>query len=314
VARIRTIKPEFWQDEKLAPLEPIHRLVFLGLISQADDAGRLVDNVRLIDGLLFPNTDHSSRESIEILSRIGRIIRYTSDSGQALMQITNWELHQKVVNPSKYTLPAPMPEDYESQEDTGASIEPIESLNTSSIDPKLSTNDQRPTTNDHGSKEKPRGGAVDNSPKQTDEFKDWCAFLEKLTGSGQCWNSKYKPTWDFYLGEIPLERMMEVARAVHDRKRFKNIEYLIRPYRDPDGQEHVGILERLRLAVTEERYQAFKRELAEEADRTRGEVTLFGESWNAEKELQRIQMRHGERSPEAREFARKWGIPLEVPA
>ena len=41
MARIRTIKPEFWTDEKLAPLSPICRLTFLGLVSMADDAGRL---------------------------------------------------------------------------------------------------------------------------------------------------------------------------------------------------------------------------------------------------------------------------------
>ena len=61
------IKPEFWQDEKLAPLTPVDRLVFLGLISQADDAGRLVDSVRMLDGLLFPYTDDSSVESLETL-------------------------------------------------------------------------------------------------------------------------------------------------------------------------------------------------------------------------------------------------------
>ena len=71
MARIRTIKPEFWQDEKLAPLESIHRLVFLGLISHADDAGRLVDNIKALDGMIFPSTDDSSRESLETLATPG---------------------------------------------------------------------------------------------------------------------------------------------------------------------------------------------------------------------------------------------------
>jgi len=50
--RIRTIKPEMFEDEKLSKLPPITRFVFVGLISLADDYGRLVDNVKQIDGLI----------------------------------------------------------------------------------------------------------------------------------------------------------------------------------------------------------------------------------------------------------------------
>lgn len=105
--RIRSIKPDFWQDEKLSPLSPLTRLVFLGLISQADDAGRLLDNVKTIDGLLFPMTADSSEQAIEELSTLGRILRYEGPSGQRLIQVTNWDKHQKVKNPAKYNLPGP---------------------------------------------------------------------------------------------------------------------------------------------------------------------------------------------------------------
>lgn len=107
MARIRTLKPEFWQDEKLAPLPAIDRLVFIGLISQADDAGRLVDNPRMLDGLIFPHTDESCRQSLETLNQLGRIIRYKSDSGQKLIQIVGWKKHQNVQKPSSYVLPEP---------------------------------------------------------------------------------------------------------------------------------------------------------------------------------------------------------------
>jgi hypothetical protein len=40
--RIRTIKPEFWTDFKLAnELTRDQRLVYMALISEADDEGRL---------------------------------------------------------------------------------------------------------------------------------------------------------------------------------------------------------------------------------------------------------------------------------
>jgi hypothetical protein len=105
--RIRTIKPEFFGDEKLAPMPVIDRFVFVGLISMADDAGRLVDNVKSIDGFVFPETDDTSRPSLERLAVAGRILRYTSASGQKLIQIIGWAKHQRVDHPNKHVLPAP---------------------------------------------------------------------------------------------------------------------------------------------------------------------------------------------------------------
>lgn len=101
--RIRTIKPEFWADEKLAPLDPIDRLVFLGLISMADDFGRLHDNVKVIDAFIFPECSRTSRESVANLSRMGRIRRGKSSSGKRIIEIANWEKHQRVDKPQKAT-------------------------------------------------------------------------------------------------------------------------------------------------------------------------------------------------------------------
>lgn len=137
--RIRSIKPEFWADEKLAPLAPIDRLVFLGLMSLADDAGRLIDSVRQLDGLVFPLTDDTCGPSLDALARLGRIRRYTSQSGQRLIQVVNWERHQKVTHPSKHVLPPP-------------SCDPPEDFTRTAGDPRASTLDLGPWTLDqlHG--------------------------------------------------------------------------------------------------------------------------------------------------------------------
>lgn len=142
MARIRTLKPEFWTDEKMALLPPLTRLVFLGLISQADDAGRLVDNVKLLDGLLFPYTDDSCAEALDELASIGRVIRYRSDSGQPLLQLANWKKHQNVQKPSKYTLPAPS--EGKVQQPSRDSPETPRRVPVS--DPRPTTPDLRPTT------------------------------------------------------------------------------------------------------------------------------------------------------------------------
>jgi hypothetical protein len=97
--RIRTIKPEFWNDEKLSELAPIDRLVFLGLIGMADDFGRVHHNMKVIDAFIFPNTDDSVRESLANLSRIGRVRVGNASSGMPILEIVNWEKHQRVDKP-----------------------------------------------------------------------------------------------------------------------------------------------------------------------------------------------------------------------
>jgi hypothetical protein len=135
MARIRTMKPEFFGDEKFAPLPVIDRFVFLGLISMADDAGRLVDNIKTIDGFLFPETSESSRKSLDTLATLSRITRYTSESGQKLIQIANWLQHQKVDRPSRYVLPGPRDTRDTLAQDSRSDLGPT-------------TNDHGPTTND----------------------------------------------------------------------------------------------------------------------------------------------------------------------
>lgn len=129
--RIRSIKPEFFSDEKLAPLPPITRLVFLGLISMADDAGRLIDNLKAIDAFIFPESDDSARDSIAQLVELGRVVRYTSGSGQRLLQLVNWERHQKIDHRSIHCLPAPSAEDL-----ARASRGPREDLASPSREPR----------------------------------------------------------------------------------------------------------------------------------------------------------------------------------
>jgi hypothetical protein len=146
VPRIRTIKPELWADEKLARLDIKTRLAFLGLISMADDAGRLLDNVKVVDAFIFPLTTDSSADALDILARLGRILRYCSSSGQPLIQIVNWSRHQKVDNPCKYTLPAPTIKDLAALAPGDGSRQSREISALPSREPVDTTNDRRSTT------------------------------------------------------------------------------------------------------------------------------------------------------------------------
>ena len=54
MARIRTIKPEFWTDEKLTECSLSARLLFIGLLNFADDNGNLVHSEKRIKMQIFP--------------------------------------------------------------------------------------------------------------------------------------------------------------------------------------------------------------------------------------------------------------------
>ena len=54
MARIRTIKPEFWEDEKIGKLPIPCRLFFIGCWNFADDFGVIKGNAALLESQIFP--------------------------------------------------------------------------------------------------------------------------------------------------------------------------------------------------------------------------------------------------------------------
>ena len=156
--RIRTIKPEFWSDEKLSVLDPTTRLVFLALVSLADDAGRVIDNIKQLDGLVFSNRDESCRDALGVLHAIGRIHRYRSSGGQSVIELVHWTRHQKVDRPSAYVLPAmPLEQTGELAHDA-PSRETRETVASVSRDTRAPTVDLGPGTLDR------RPAIVDRTP------------------------------------------------------------------------------------------------------------------------------------------------------
>lgn len=57
MARIRTIKPEFWDSPDTAKASPPARLLYIAMWNWADDWGRGTANLKEIEGFAFPNDD-----------------------------------------------------------------------------------------------------------------------------------------------------------------------------------------------------------------------------------------------------------------
>jgi hypothetical protein len=62
--RIRTLKPEFFPDERVCSLSRDARLVAIGLLSAADDRGRLEHSVAAIRGYVFPHDQDVSDRTV----------------------------------------------------------------------------------------------------------------------------------------------------------------------------------------------------------------------------------------------------------
>jgi hypothetical protein len=97
MARARNIKPGFFRNADLVELPIEARLLFIGLWTIADRAGRLEDRPKQIKMELFPADNMDCDALLNDLSSIGMVERYEVD-GKRYLQVINFSKHQ---NPHK---------------------------------------------------------------------------------------------------------------------------------------------------------------------------------------------------------------------
>ncbi|WP_342106316.1 hypothetical protein [Methylobacterium sp. SI9] len=108
MARIRSIKPEFWTSEQVMECSTNARLLFIGLWNFCDDAGRMPLSPKRIKAQLFPSDDilaEDIRRMIDELSSNGLLRLYDVD-GKEFLAVTGWH-HQKIDRPQKSQIPDP---------------------------------------------------------------------------------------------------------------------------------------------------------------------------------------------------------------
>jgi len=111
MARKRMIDPDIWQDEKFAKLDFAGRLFFIGLITQANDYGKLRGNPKLLKSLIFPyEENHVKIEAyLQQLTELEMIIPYEAN-GENFLKLNNWSKYQTLMHPSKDNVPEPFQE------------------------------------------------------------------------------------------------------------------------------------------------------------------------------------------------------------
>lgn len=95
MARIRSIKPEFFDDPDVGQLSAEASLVFIGIWTQADKRGRVLDDPRRLKVRLRPYASGDFDATLAELVDAGFVIRYQSSDGVRLLQVRSFEKHQK---------------------------------------------------------------------------------------------------------------------------------------------------------------------------------------------------------------------------
>ena len=106
MARIRTIKPDFWTDEKITECSLSARLFFIGCWNFADDNGNLQRSPKKLKMQIFPADSIECEPLIQELMAHGLLIEYSVNS-EKFLHINGFRKHQIINRPSKTGLPQP---------------------------------------------------------------------------------------------------------------------------------------------------------------------------------------------------------------
>lgn len=120
MARIRTIKPEFWRSPSVAAASPWARLLYIAMWNWADDYGTAEWTPRELLGFAFPNDTEAPctdaefpRLLAEVESCFGTV--FFTHGGRRYYTIPAWDDHQK--NERRARGKYPTPDDPESMPD-----------------------------------------------------------------------------------------------------------------------------------------------------------------------------------------------------
>ena len=104
MARIRTIKPEFWTDSAVGECSPSARLLFIACWNFADDQGGLDRSAKQLKAQAFPYDVVDCEPLVQELLGQGLLIEYEV-TDKKYLHIKNFLVHQKIDNPARPRIP-----------------------------------------------------------------------------------------------------------------------------------------------------------------------------------------------------------------
>lgn len=167
------MKPEFWESESVALCSHEARLLFLGLVSNADDEGRFRASGLQIRRMVYPHDDGGQGRPLTTAAEIERWRDELASRGLVALyrvgdklfgHLPGWKEHQRVDHPGKSYLPEPPKEG-----DSRDSRETLASPRAPIPDPRSPTPDQGSPTE----KQAPRPADAGAPPPAADVVLDY---------------------------------------------------------------------------------------------------------------------------------------------
>ena len=110
MARIRTIKPEFWTSDQIVNCSTLARLLFIGLWSFCDDGGVHPASIKRLKMEVFPGDAIDDDAMGKLIGELVRadLVREFDAGGERFWHVTGWHRHQRIDKP---TIRHPRPPD-----------------------------------------------------------------------------------------------------------------------------------------------------------------------------------------------------------
>ena len=166
MARIRTIKPEFFTSPDTAKASIEARLFYIALWCWADDWGIGEANMNALLGFAFPEDDEKTRKEIqslckEVANTYGTL--FYENNGRYFYAIPSWEDHQRTQRRAQRRNPTP--DDPESQPDKRIYEKHAPSVFTQGTSESTQGNDQE-GTGEQGNRGTGEREHISNPPEQ----------------------------------------------------------------------------------------------------------------------------------------------------
>lgn len=200
MARIRSIKPEFWASEQIMELTPLARLAFIGMWNFADDGGVHPASLKTLKAEVFPSDDITHDDVVSLVGEmiIQRLIVEFEYGGKRYWHITGWAKHQRIDKP---TFRHPQPD--ESTPPRGVFDEPSSSP---------------PIVLDEPSPPEGKGEESTGSKPTSDEVGSNQPTADHLPA---CPHQEIIKLYAKHLPELPQPRIWEGTRADNLRSRWR---------------------------------------------------------------------------------------------
>lgn len=225
MARIRTVKPEFWSSPDTAACrDPWARLLFVAMWNWADDEGRGTANPKELAGFAFPHEEDITSASVRrMLGEIRRAfgVVFYKINGRPYYAIPSWQNHQKIDKRSAGRFPAPEDGDPWDPEDGPGSDQ-----QKSSRSMNLAESSAEPTESTPSPRRTPGAGTVEQGNRGTGEVQTSASAdagmfpdIQPAVRIAPNYDEEFAEFWAAY----PLKKGKEPARKAFIKARKSGV-------------------------------------------------------------------------------------------